>query len=223
MQPYTQTPNSIYAAMPSMGEAELRVVLAVVRMTHGWHRPAAVISLSYFEQATGLSRHGVLAGIRAATRHGHITREPAGRSYSYSLVDNSRPAAAVSPHDQPAPPLCPPQVEVQPAHPTKKETLRENKGIEDMLITISAAAAEMGEAPLENLPWLARRAGELGMGDGDLWCLWVACRKAARRPVGLLLWALQGDGRMMRGKRQGRAGRARSEAHRRFFDEMRAG
>lgn len=217
MQPYTQTPNSIYAAMPDMGEAELRIVLVVVRMTHGWHRSAALISLSYFERATGLSRHGVLAGIRAALSNGHIRRERSGSSYSYAIVDNSDSAAADYP--QAETPHAPPPG-VQPAHPKKKPDVRDEQ-LEEMLITISSAAAETGERPLESVGWLAKRARGLGMGDGDLWCLWQSCQQA-RRPLGLLLWALGHDGRVMRGKTQGRAGKRRSGAHSVFYEVMRS-
>jgi hypothetical protein len=222
MQPYTQTPNRIYAAMPEMGEAELRCVLVVTRMTRGYHRPNAVISLSYFEKATGLSRPAVLAGLRQAMTHGYISRERSGRSYAYALVDNSAPGADASPQPAAADSLSAPQPSVKPVASLKKETLREAQN-EEMLITISAAAAEIGEAPLENVAWLARRAAGLGMGDGDLWCLWIACRKTARKPLGFFLHALNGDGGAPTQKRGERATRARSSVHQRFREELRQG
>ncbi|MEZ4581563.1 MAG: hypothetical protein R3A10_07990 [Caldilineaceae bacterium] len=41
-----------------MGEAELRVALVIMRETFGWHRESKQMSLSYLQQATGMSRPG---------------------------------------------------------------------------------------------------------------------------------------------------------------------
>jgi hypothetical protein len=89
--PFTQFPNAVIALMPDMSEAELRVTIAIARQTFGWHRERAVISLSDFEEMTGLSRPGVSDGIKAGMARREtsglgITRIPAGQSYSYRLL-----------------------------------------------------------------------------------------------------------------------------------------
>jgi len=83
---YTQTPNSLLDThMPDMGEAELKVVLAVVRQTFGWHKRKDKISLSQLEELTGLTRKSVIAGIEQARERGVLDREEAGTSYVYWL------------------------------------------------------------------------------------------------------------------------------------------
>ena len=83
---YTQTPNEILDEyLPLMGEAELKVVLSIVRNTFGWHRKAHKMSLSYFVIATGLSRQGVVDGLNAGMERGIICRHKSGQSYEYSL------------------------------------------------------------------------------------------------------------------------------------------
>jgi phage replication O-like protein O len=88
---YTQIPNVILDEMAKdMGEAELRVVLAICRKTFGWHKVRDKISLSQLEEMTGLSRPGVLNGIEACTRKGLVLRVKSGLSYTYELVITSK-------------------------------------------------------------------------------------------------------------------------------------
>ncbi len=82
---YTQTPNAIYDLLPAMGEAELRVTLAVVRETFGWHRQEAPLSLADLERLTGLSRQGVINGVQAAIGRGVVVRRLVERQYRYAL------------------------------------------------------------------------------------------------------------------------------------------
>jgi phage replication O-like protein O len=72
---YTQMPNDLFDVhMRDMGDAELRVVIAVVRKTFGFHkeRTGDAISLTQIQQMTGLSRQGALDGISQAIEHDHI-------------------------------------------------------------------------------------------------------------------------------------------------------
>jgi len=67
---FLRLPNDwIDRAMPTMGHAELKVVLVVVRQTIGWHKERDVISLTQFEEKTGLTRSNVMRGIRDAVKH----------------------------------------------------------------------------------------------------------------------------------------------------------
>lgn len=85
---HTQVPNALIALMPVMSEAELRVTLAIVRKTYGWHKREDKLSYSQLMELTGLSRQGVSDGLDAGMERGTITRTEAGNSFSYSLVVN---------------------------------------------------------------------------------------------------------------------------------------
>lgn len=70
---YTQTPNQLFDEhMKNMGEAELRVTLAVIRKTMGFHKDRDAISYSQIMEMTGLSRTSTQAGIDKAIEHGFI-------------------------------------------------------------------------------------------------------------------------------------------------------
>lgn len=84
---YTQIPNALLDnLMKDMGEAELRVVLAISRKTFGWHKDKDKISLTQLQDITGLSRQGVINGIDAGIERGIILKEPDGVSFIYSLI-----------------------------------------------------------------------------------------------------------------------------------------
>jgi phage replication O-like protein O len=72
---YTQIPNDLLdALMQGMGDAELRVVLAICRMTYGYHRTHAIIGISDLKKMTGLSYNGVVNGAKDAEKRGLIRR-----------------------------------------------------------------------------------------------------------------------------------------------------
>lgn len=84
---YTQTPNFLFdSLMAEMGNAELRVVLAVCRKTFGWHKQRDRISLSQMVKLTGMTRESVISGVSAAINRGVISRYPAGNSFEYEIV-----------------------------------------------------------------------------------------------------------------------------------------
>ena len=61
---YTQTPNILFdEIMRDLNGAELKVILAVIRKTFGWHKERDRISLTRLEEMTGLSRQGILNAI----------------------------------------------------------------------------------------------------------------------------------------------------------------
>ncbi len=108
---YTQIPNLLLDdLLPYMGEAEMRVTLALTRLTFGYHRDKVEVSLSKLQEATRLSRQGVINGISAGIERGTIARTDGKRSgFIYELVINeehsptsqrSRPAL-VNEVDQP--------------------------------------------------------------------------------------------------------------------------
>lgn len=73
---YTQIPNVVLDSMSEMSDSEFRVVLAVARQTFGWHRERDKISVSQLQKLTGLSRQGVVNGIKAGEQRGIIERIP---------------------------------------------------------------------------------------------------------------------------------------------------
>lgn len=83
---YTQTPNVLFDLMGDMTESELKVCMAIIRQTFGWHKRGDKLSLSQLMKITGLSKNSVLAGINDAMDRGIITRIVHGDSYIYSLV-----------------------------------------------------------------------------------------------------------------------------------------
>ncbi len=98
---YTQTPNILFdELMPKMGDAELRVCLAIIRNTFGWQRQSHKMSLSYLGKATGLSRQGVLNGINAGIERGIIRRESSGQGFRYGLLVNDVDHQLVNEVDQ---------------------------------------------------------------------------------------------------------------------------
>lgn len=59
-----------------MGDAELRVVMAIARQTFGWHKKRDKISLTQLERLTGMSRQGVVNGLEFGIKRGLIERTP---------------------------------------------------------------------------------------------------------------------------------------------------
>ena len=89
---YTQTPNDVFALIPEMKDAELRVTLIIVRETFGWQQggSAAMLSLTDLMGLTGLSRQGVLNGLNAGKARGTIYQIKGERTAktAYGLVVN---------------------------------------------------------------------------------------------------------------------------------------
>lgn len=84
---YTKVPNALLDAMADMGNAELRVALAIVRKIAGWGKECDVISLTQLETMTGLARQHIIKALNTIEQQGWITREPAKRNgFCYRLV-----------------------------------------------------------------------------------------------------------------------------------------
>jgi phage replication O-like protein O len=86
---HTQTPNELFDLyMPLMHEAELKVVMAIVRKTLGYKKDRDPISITQLEKLTGLSRQGVLDGAQAAIDRGLVSVMGSGKRGTkiYGLV-----------------------------------------------------------------------------------------------------------------------------------------
>lgn len=88
---YTQMPNLLLDdLMMHMGEAELKVTIALSRLTFGYHREKVEISLSQLKDITHMSRQGVINGINAGIERGTIERTEGKRGgFIYSLSVNN--------------------------------------------------------------------------------------------------------------------------------------
>lgn len=71
---YTQVPNDFFEMLPSMKEAELRVTVAMIRQTFGFHRLGFKMSVTELAQKTGLSEQGVRNGVEDAEQRGTFSR-----------------------------------------------------------------------------------------------------------------------------------------------------
>lgn len=71
---FTQTPNQFFDQLLAQIDdlCELKVTLAVIRYTFGFHRTQAELSQSFLIQATGLTEKSVKKGIQLALRRGTI-------------------------------------------------------------------------------------------------------------------------------------------------------
>lgn len=94
---YTQMPNLLLDdLLMQMGEAELKVTIALSRLTFGYHRDKVEISLSVLQEITHLSRQGVINGINAGLERGTVERIDGKRGgFIYSLaVNGEQPATS---------------------------------------------------------------------------------------------------------------------------------
>jgi phage replication O-like protein O len=95
---YTQIPNDLMGdwtergLMAEMGEAELKVTLAVCRLTFGYHREQVRASISVLQTMTGLTRQGTINGIRAAEQRGVIEHQAEhGKTATWRALVTSQP------------------------------------------------------------------------------------------------------------------------------------
>lgn len=90
---YTMLPNVLFdELLPLMGNAEMRVVLAMCRKIFGFHKTAPEpISVTLLQTLTGMSRQGVMNGLNAAVERGVVVVAEHGprasHLYTLNLVD----------------------------------------------------------------------------------------------------------------------------------------
>ena len=103
---YTQTPNELFALQADMKEAELRVTLAIVRATFGWNAGGqlAHLTLAMLMDDTGLSKQGVLNGVKAGKERGTLRTYSQGKEVYYGLSISPDGAAAAGAKGQPSRP-----------------------------------------------------------------------------------------------------------------------
>lgn len=85
---YTQAPNRFFdEILPQIDTlAEIKVTLAVIRQTFGFHKQEDALSISQLEALTGLTREAVCDGIQRGVARGTLGRRPIRNSYAYYLI-----------------------------------------------------------------------------------------------------------------------------------------
>lgn len=73
-EPYAKKELKRPGAMAEMGLAELKVILAIMRATLGYHHAHARVSVRRVAAMTGLSKQGVSDGAKMAEAHGWLVR-----------------------------------------------------------------------------------------------------------------------------------------------------
>jgi phage replication O-like protein O len=88
---FTRMPNFFFdQVVPNIDSlSALKVTLAIIRKTTGWHQATKTITISELQALTGLSRQAVIDGVNSALENDLIDRSPIrkknGRvSYAYS-------------------------------------------------------------------------------------------------------------------------------------------
>lgn len=95
---YTQVPNELFDIyMKDMGEAELKVTLAIIRQTLGWQRKRVTFSIGNITRLTGLSWNGATAGIEAAEQRGLIHRIPESIPAEWQICFTDTPSVSEPP------------------------------------------------------------------------------------------------------------------------------
>lgn len=148
---YTQVPNFFLdSLLPEIKTAsELKVTLAIMRATFGWHKDEDALSITQLMERTGLGRQSVVDGLRVALDRGFVQRRKDGSAFLYSLsvqkADSPKSGTNNSPESGPSGQL--PGIETGPeSGPTKERTASKEKG------------KEIGEAALKLCEWLEREA-----------------------------------------------------------------
>lgn len=78
-----------------LSHRELKLVLAIIRRTWGWKKKEDIISLSQFQEMTGIDFSNVSKSLKSLVERGYISRVDAGRSnkwgktvYKYGIIKN---------------------------------------------------------------------------------------------------------------------------------------
>jgi hypothetical protein len=90
---FTKFPRWLYALLPQLTNATLRVCLIVLHESVGWGYASVVLSHADFVQRSGLSKSSVLEGIQTALDLNILQRMPHGQGFAYRLKPPSDQSA----------------------------------------------------------------------------------------------------------------------------------
>lgn len=106
---YTQTPNELFDEwLPNLNEAELKVLMVIMRKTFGWHKIRDKISLSQLEKHTGLLRQSILKASKSLENKGLISKTVSGikgreeTSYELIVIEDSNSSYQCVSHTPPS-------------------------------------------------------------------------------------------------------------------------
>lgn len=110
---YTQTPNDLFDKwLPILGEAELKVLLVIMRKTFGWHKIRDFISISQLSSITGMLEETVVKAAKSLQNKGVIKRivvgEKGKQQTIYELIieeDSNKSYPSVEPRGELSTPL----------------------------------------------------------------------------------------------------------------------
>lgn len=95
---HTQTPNDLFDYyMSKLNGSELKVMLAIVRLTLGWHRRKAKASLRNIQKITGISHRRLItkAAEKLQNEHGLIEYDPRNSEWKICWLENNPPYMGV--------------------------------------------------------------------------------------------------------------------------------
>jgi len=93
---HTQTPNDLFDIyLPELGFGELKVLLAIIRQTLGYHRKRSKLSLTFLEKATGLSRSAVQRACDKLESREFIRRKKTTTGQEWEIIWKDPPDMAV--------------------------------------------------------------------------------------------------------------------------------
>ena len=92
---YFQCPNDLVDQwMPLLKGNELRILLIVIRKTFGWHKEKDYISISLFQELSGMSQQGTSSAVNSLVEKGILKKEITGifgkEQAWYSLIVNEQ-------------------------------------------------------------------------------------------------------------------------------------
>lgn len=84
---FTATPNDLFDEwLPLLSHVELKVLMAIMRKTFGWHKIRDRISLSQLEKITGSKRSAIIKATKNLQKLGLIFKEVIGQKGSENTV-----------------------------------------------------------------------------------------------------------------------------------------
>lgn len=90
---YTQVPNELLDNLESFSKAEIVILMALCRLTFGYHKKAAVASNARIAKMCGLATTTVIRNAQALADRGIITHEINQSGYSvWSIIITDEPA-----------------------------------------------------------------------------------------------------------------------------------
>lgn len=172
---YTKTPNLFLDQhLPKMGCAEVKVVLAVIRKTFGWHQEREQLSIQDLQRLTGLSNRAVIDGTEEALKRGVIKRrvvspprDGKGPKYEYWLAVESVEEESPPCEDTSHPPVNKAHTPCEDtSHPPCEDTSHHKRNNKKENKESSSSARAQGDSPLEEEDFTsAETDAELLTGD----------------------------------------------------------